>query len=104
MDYILGIMCDYDAEADIVARLVGAHTPVDGIQAIGLGGRPVMRAEGDVDAPVPARLLGDRLKGGSIVGIHAHEDVVIAVTDLVFFMRGHSRGSILFPYTPLVRI
>src|SRR5215471_12854588 len=88
-------MCDYDAETDVLACFVSAHTLVDGIQTIGFGSRPVVRTERDVDAPVAARLLGHCLVSGGIVGIDAHEDVVIAVTDGAEIMREHLRDDLV---------
>ena len=72
MDYILGIMCDYDAEADIVTRFIIAHTPVDGVQAIGLGSRSIVRAHRQVNTFVPAGGIPYRPQCRLVVRIHPH--------------------------------
>jgi hypothetical protein len=64
-----------------MARLVVFHALIDPIQAIALGGGSVMRAGGNVDSRVAARLRGDGADGGGVVGVDADEEVVITVLD-----------------------
>src|ERR1035437_6239220 len=81
VDQIFGVVHRYDFEAHLVPRLVVFHALVDPVEAVALGGGSVMRAGGDVDARVAARLLGDGADGQGVVGVDTHEEVVIPVLD-----------------------
>ena len=81
MDQVFGVVHDHDAEAHVVARLVVFHALIDPVEAIALGGGSVMRAGGNVDSRMAARLRGDGADGGVVVGVDADEEVVITVPD-----------------------
>jgi len=79
MDQVFGIVHDHDAEAHVVPRLVVFHTLVNPVEAVALRGGSVMRAGSDVHARMTAGLPGDGADGGSVVGVHADEKMVVPV-------------------------
>ena len=81
MDQIFGVVHHHDAETHVVTHLVVFHPLIDPVEAVALGSGPVMRAGSHVDARMAARLLCYRANGGSIVGIDADKEVIIAVLD-----------------------
>ena len=81
MDEVFGVVYDYDAEAHTVTHLVVFHALIDPVEAIAFGSGSVMRAGGKVDTGVAARLCHDGSDGGGVVGVDAHEKVVVAVLD-----------------------
>ncbi len=96
MDQVFGVMHDDNAEAHVVTRLVVFHALIDPVEAIALGGGPVVRAGGNVDARVAARLRGDGADGGGVVGIDADEEVVITVLDGRQIMLQHAADDGVF--------
>ncbi len=81
MDHVLGVVRHYDVEPDTILLLVQQHALVDPIQAIGLRRRTVVRADGEVYSRRSHFHPADRLQGAIVVGISAHEKVIILVVD-----------------------
>ena len=81
MDDIFRIVNHHDFKAEAAGCLIALHPAVCVVEAIALGGRSPVRTLGQVDAGMAPRDPADCLHGGIVVGIHAREDVVVAVTD-----------------------
>ena len=81
------------------------HVPVDRVQAIALGSGTIVGAHRQMNPRVQIRLLRDGANRGFVVGVNAHEHVVIRVADArqvtfehlpdhtIFAPQGHEDGN-----------
>ena len=89
MDQILGVVHHDHLEPHRALPLIGQHALVDPVEAIGLGGGAVVRAERQMHLRKARLGLADGCDGGAVVRIGAGEDGVVPVLESAYVVLDH---------------
>ncbi len=96
VDQIFGVVRDHHVEADAVILLEKQHALIDPVEAVGLGGRSIVRAHGEMDVGEILFELADGIESRLVVRVRAHEKIVVAIADGTEVMPHHALDHLIF--------